>query len=127
MTVLKTFRNIRLDTTTMQRAAYPAAVKAAISLIRARHPGIKTFTYRTVDEAQTFYVGEGEEFSLVLGEERSQVDVVAEHNIGGEGLAFAIGHQFKAPVGAFVLRVSYSGRYFLDIYNVQPTQLTEGQ
>lgn len=117
-----------LKTRISQKAlgAFPQTVSSAIRALADDYQ-IKSLTFITVDPAHSWWVGEGERYTLIYGEEIRSAEVVAEHNLGAAGVVHAIGTTFTAPVGAWVLRISYYGKFFLDAYNVQSTQLTESQ
>lgn len=122
-TLLTRHNSVRISAKLLK--ALPAEVAQAVKDVQSGHPNVKSLNLLTVTPDYTFYVGEGNEFTLILGEAQRRMEVVAEHNSGAAGLlpTAAIGHEFKAPEGAWVLRVSYYTRYWLDVYNVQPRQL----
>lgn len=106
-------------------AAFPAEVSAAIRKI-ADDYHMKSLTFIAVTPAYKWWVGEGERYTLIYGEETRSAEVVAEHNIGAAGVLHSIGAQFQMPTGGWVLRVSYYGQYFLSVYNVQFEAVAEG-
>ena len=107
-------------------SAFPEPVSAAIQAY-ADDLNLKSLTFIVVDPAHSWWVGEGERYTLIYGEEQQAAEVVAEHNIGAAGVIHAIGTTFTAPVGAWVLQVYYYGKFFLNVYNVQTDQLTESE
>lgn len=102
--------------------ALPAAVAEAVRDIQDGHPNIKSFTFHAVTPSHEFRPWENETWTVVMADDQRSIETAAEHRMGASG-QYDFGGAFKAPVGAFVLRISYYTRYFLDIYNVQPAPL----
>lgn len=100
-------------------AELPPEVADAVRDIQSGHPNIKSFTFTGVEHDYPFYAGEGYEITVIVNDRRSSVEMAAEHNAGSAGVSYRIGESFTAPVGAFVLVVTYYDKYYLTVYNVQ--------
>lgn len=51
--------------------------------------------------------------------------MVHSNTVGASGLNHDIGGKFTPPVGTWVIRVYYYTKYWMDICNVVPRQLTQ--
>lgn len=120
MTTISETRKIRVSKKSM--AAFPSEVSEAIKTLADDYQ-IKSFSFKSVTADTKFYAGEGHRYTVITGENKSSVEMVAEHNFGASGVSYNIGSEFKVPVGSFVIRISYYTKFWMDVTNVQPNEI----
>ena len=103
--------------------AFPAQVVKKIEQVADSHR-IKSFSFETVDENKTFYVGEGESYTGIAPDGKSaSFEVVSANNIGASGLSHKIGERFAMPAGSYLINVYYYTKYFMTVYKISPKMI----
>lgn len=84
---------------------------------------IKSATLLTYPERWKMHAGEGERFVVFLGEEMQSVEMVHSNTVGAAGLCYDIGSTAVPPAGAWIIRIHYYTRYWMDIVNIVHKEL----
>lgn len=76
---------------------------------------IKSATVLVYQHGWKLYAGEGDRFEFIMGEETASVEMVHSNTVGAAGLAHDIGTIKTPPVGAWIIRIHYYTKYWMDI------------
>lgn len=84
---------------------------------------IKSAKICTMAEGYKVYASEGDRVEVIYGERSQGVEFVSANTLGASGLCHDLNGSFVPPVGAWIVRVWYYDKYYMDIGNIVPQQI----
>lgn len=120
----KTLTNQKLRIGKKSLAALPAKVSAEINRIKEDY-NIASFNLLTVAEGFTLYPGEGEEYTVIVGDNQKNVKMFNQESVGALNVCYSLQGHPVMPVGAWVIILTgwYMGKRSLSVYNVVNDQI----
>lgn len=88
--------------------------------------GIKSASVVVYPYGWKVYAAEGDRFELIMGEQSASIEMVSERTLGAAGLSHDIGATGIPPVGAWIIRIHYYTKYWMEIINIADSQLETG-